>query len=242
MTGYSEHMMDARMGVEALMSRIGAVLLPLGIIVFVVSTAIFHPHREDPMDNQAVFMEYAQSDSWVVVHFAQWVAALLLSAGLVVLYYSLMTKPEAGAGVAARFGLVGTVLTAAAFTMLQAVDGVALKWAVDAWADAPADQQGAAFAAALAVRWTEYSLQSYANILLGLTLMLYALAMALGASYPRWLGWVAAGSGVAWIVHGVMVPYIGLFDSIPRLVAIVLLAVWAFILAVLMWRNSSRQQ
>ncbi len=47
-------------------------------------------------------------------------------------------------------------------------------------------------------------------------------------------------SGVAWIVHGVMVPYIGLFDSIPRLVAIVLLAVWAFMMAVLMWRNRSR--
>jgi hypothetical protein len=37
-----------------------------------------------------------------------------------------------------------------------------------------------------------------------------------------------------------MVPYIGFFNSIPRLVAIVLFAVWAFILAVLMWRNSSR--
>ena len=240
MTRYNEHAMDARMGAEALMTRIGAVLLPLGIILFVVATAIFHPHREDPMDNQAVFMEYAQSDSWVVVHFAQWVAALLLSGGLVSLYYSLTTKPEAGAGAAARFGFVAAVLTAAAFTMLQAVDGVALKWAVDAWAGAPADQQVAAFAAAQAVRWTEYALQSFSNILLGLTLMLYALAIALGASYPRWLGWVAAGSGVAWIVHGVMVPYIGFFDSIPRLVAIVLTAVWAFIMAVLMWRNSSR--
>ena len=46
----------------------------------------------------------------------------------------------------------------------------------------------------------------------------------------------AVGSGVAWIVHGVMVPYIGLFDSIPRLVAIVLMALWAFIIGVLMWR------
>jgi hypothetical protein len=37
-----------------------------------------------------------------------------------------------------------------------------------------------------------------------------------------------------------MVPYIGLFDSIPRLVGLVLMALWAFIMAVLMWRNSSR--
>jgi hypothetical protein len=126
--------------------------------------------------------------------------------------------------------------------MLQAVDGVALKWAVDAWASASADQKDAAFAAALAVRWTEYALQSYANLLLGLTLMLYGLAMTLGAVYPRWLGWVALGSGVAWITHGLMVPYLGLFDSIPRLVAIVLLAVWGFSTAFLMWRNSSLGQ
>jgi hypothetical protein len=232
--------MDAHVGMEAITARIGAVALPLGVILFVVATAIFHPHREDPMDNPAVFMEYAQSDSWVVVHFAQWVAVLLLSGGLVSLYYSITKKPEAGTGVA-RFGLVAAVLTAGAFTMLQAVDGVALKWAVDAWAGAPADQEVAAFAAAQAVRWTEYALQSYSNILLGLTLLLYALAMALVASYPRWLGWLAASSGVAWIVHGVMVPYVGLFDSIPRLVAIILLAVWAFIIAGLMWRNSSRE-
>ncbi|MCK6624627.1 MAG: hypothetical protein L6R45_05565 [Anaerolineae bacterium] len=239
MTRFDESAMDAQVEMEAITVRIGAVALPLGVILFVVATAIFHPHQEDPMDNPAVFMEYAQSDSWVVVHFAQWIAALLLIGGLVSLYYSITKKREVSTGLA-RFGLVAAVVTATAFTMLQAVDGVALKWAVDVWAGAPADQQIAAFAAAQAVRWTEYALQSYSNILLGLTLLLYALAMSLGTSYPRWLGWLAAGSGVAWIVHGVMVPYVGFFDSIPRLVAIVLLAVWAFIIAVLMWRNSSR--
>jgi hypothetical protein len=206
--------MDARIGVEVVTTRIGAVALPLGIILLLVATAI-HPSREHPMDNPAVFMEYAQTDSWVVIHLAQWFAALLFFGGLVAVYYSIGTKPEVDAGVAC-FGLVAAVLTAAAITMLQAVDGVALKWAVDAWASAPADQKIAAFAAAEAMRWTEYSLQSFSNILLGLTLILYGLAITLGTIYPRWLGWVAAGSGVAWIVHGLMVPYIGLFDSILR--------------------------
>jgi hypothetical protein len=36
------------------------------------------------------------------------------------------------------------------------------------------------------------------------------------------------------------VPYIGLFNSIPRLVALVLMAVWAFIMGYLMWRDGSR--
>ena len=129
--------MDARMGAEAITARIGAMALPLGVILLVVSTAI-HPSREDAMDNPAVFMEYAQSDSWIAVHLAQWFAALLIIGGLVALYYSITTKPEADAGVA-RFGLVAAVLTGASVTMLQAVDGVALKWAVDAWASAPAD-------------------------------------------------------------------------------------------------------
>ena len=230
--------MDPRMKAEALTTLLGAMALPLGVILFVVVTAIFHPHREAPMDNPAVFMEYAESDSWVAIHFAQWFAALLLIGGFVALYYSITTKREANAAVA-RFGLLAAVLTGAALTMLQAVDGVALKWAVDTWASAPADQEVAAFSAAAALRWTEYALQSFSFILLGLTFILYGLAIALGTVYPRWLGWIAVGSGVAWIVHGVMVPYVGLFDSVPRLVAIVLMALWAFIMALVMWRNSS---
>jgi uncharacterized membrane protein len=230
--------MDARMRLEAITTRIGAVAFPLGIILLVVATAI-HPSREHPMDNPAVFMEYAQSESWIAVHLAQWFAALLIIGGLLAVYYSIRTKAELGAEVA-RFAVVAAVLTADAFTMLQAVDGVALKWAVDTWASAPAEQKAAAFAAAEAVRWTEYALQSFSNILLGLTLILYGLAIALGTVYPRWLGGIAAGSGVAWIVHGLMVPYIGLFDSIPGGVALVLMFVWAFIMAFLMWRNSSR--
>ena len=46
-----ENVVDARVGAEAITTRIGAVALPLGIILFVVSTAVFHPNREAPMDN-----------------------------------------------------------------------------------------------------------------------------------------------------------------------------------------------
>lgn len=222
---------------DAITTRSGALALPLGVILLVVAT-IIHPSREEPMDNPAVFMEYAQSDSWVAVHLAQWFAAILILGGLLALYYSITTRSESGAGLAAaRFGFAAAVLTAASLTMLQAVDGVALKWAVDNWASAPTDQESAAFAAAEGLRWTEYSLQSFSNILLGLTFILYGLAIALGTIYPRWLGWVAVCSGVAWIVHGLMVPYVGLFHSIPRGVAQVLMYLWVFIMAVLMWRK-----
>ena len=218
--------------------RIGAVLLPLGVVLFIVSTVVFHPSGEHPMDNPAVFMEYARDDGWVATHFAQWVAALFLAAGLVSVCYSLESRRGVGAAVA-RFGFAAALLTGAAFTMLQAVDGIALKWAVDEWAAASPDEGTAAFAAAESVRWTEYALQSYSNLLLGLTLILVALAGALSAAYPHWLNALAAASGVAWIIHGSMVPYVGLFDSLPRLIAIVLLVAWAFIMAGLTWREGS---
>src|SRR5215212_738743 len=168
--------MDELIEAEAITTRIGAIALPLGIILFVVVTAILHPNREAPMDNPAIFTEYAQSDSWVAVHLAQWFAALLIIGGLVALYYSITTKPEANAAAVARFGFAAALLTGASLTMLQAVDGVALKWAVDAWSSAPAGGEVAAFSAAQALRWTEYALQSYSFILLGLTFILYGLA------------------------------------------------------------------
>ena len=229
--------MDARMGAEAITTRIGAIAFPLGVILLVVST-IIHPGG-DVMNNPVIFRVYAQDDSWIASHFGQWFGVLLFFGGLLAIYYSIRATSEAGAGIA-RFGFAAAILALAATTILQVVDGVALKWAVDAWASAPADQEGAAFAAAEALRYTEYAIQSLFTILLGLTLILYGLAIALGTVYPRWLGWVAVVSGVAWIVHGLMVPYRGLLSSPPRRVALILMYLWAFIMAFVMWRNSSR--
>jgi hypothetical protein len=154
--------------------------------VLVVSE-LFHPSREDPMDNPAVFAEYARSESWTTVHLAQYFGFLLLLGGLVALYYSLGARPGLGAGLS-PFGLASAVTAAACFTVLQGVDGIALKRAVDAWASAPADREAAAFAAAEAIRWTEIAMNSLSYSLLGLTLLLYGLAIALGGTYPRWAG------------------------------------------------------
>jgi hypothetical protein len=226
------------LGVDDATRKIGAVLLPLGVVLFIVATAVFHPSGEHPMDNPAVFMEYARDDGWVGTHFAQWAAALFLAAGLVSVCYSLESRGGLG-GAVARLGFVAALLTGAAFTMLQAVDGIALKWAVDEWAAAPPEEATAAFAAAESVRWTEYALQSYSNLLLGLTLLLISLGAVLSAAYPLWLNALASASGVAWIIHGSMVSYIGLFDSSPRLIAIVLLAAWSFIMAATAWRKKN---
>src|SRR5215212_10039974 len=227
-------------GDAAITTRIGAVAMPLGIVVILVSE-YFHPSREDPMDNPAVFMEYAHSDIWTAVHLAEYFGFLLLLGGLVALYYSVSAKPGVSAGLA-PFGLAAAVATAASFTVLQAVDGIALKRAVDAWASAPAAQKPAAFAAAEAIRWTEIGMNSLSYFLAGLTLFLFGLAIALGRVYPRWVGLVAAISGAAFMYNGIgVVAYEGFVPSIIKLVGLLLLAVWAFIMAFLMWRNGGRR-
>jgi len=227
-------------GDDAITTRLGAVALPLGILVLVVAE-IFHPSREDPMDFPAVFREYAHSNIWTTDHLAEYFGFLLLLGGLVALYYSVSARPGVGAGLA-PFGLAAAVTTTASFTVLQAVDGIALKRAVDAWASAPVDQKAAAFAAAEALRWTEIAMNSLSFFLAGLTLFLYGLAIVLGSVYPRWVGWMATVPGAALMYDGVgVVAYEGFVPSIVKMVGLLLLAVWAFIMALLMWRNAGRQ-
>jgi hypothetical protein len=51
--------------------------------------------------------------------------------------------------------------------LLQAVDGIALKRAVDSWAEAPADEKVAAFRVAEGIRWIEIGTDSVFRILQG---------------------------------------------------------------------------
>jgi hypothetical protein len=196
-----------------------------------------HCSREDPIDNVAVFREYAAGDSLTTVHLGEYFGFLLLLGGLVALYFSVSTRP--GAGVA-LFSLAAAVTAAASFTVLQAVDGIALKRAVDAWVSAPAEQESSAFAAAEAVRWIEMGMNRLSYFLAGLSLFLYGVVIALGSVYPRWAGLIAAVSGMALMYNGVVeVAYEGFVASTIKLVGLALWALWAFIMALLMWRNGS---
>src|SRR5215216_4421271 len=228
-------------GDDAITTRIGAVALPLGVVLIAV-TDYFHPSREDPMDFPAVFREYASSHAWTAVHLGEYFGFLLLLGGLVALYYSVSARPGLGAGIA-PFGLAAAVTTATSFTVLQAVDGVTLRYAIHNWVSAPDPQKSAAFAAAEVARWTEIGMNGFSYFLAGLTLLIFGLAIALGRVYPRWVGSIAVLSGAALMYDGaVVVAYEGFVADIVKLVGLLLLAVWGFIMAFLMWRNGSSRR
>jgi hypothetical protein len=222
---------------ERVMLRIGTVSLALGLVLAVVFEAL-HPSRQDPNDNPRVFAEYAQSNGWLTIHLGALVGALLLIVGLGALSSSLASGRPVSA-TWARLATGAAIAAAPAYGVLQVVDGVALKRAVDAWAAASGDQRSAAFAAAQTVRWIEYGLNALAFSLIGLTLVLVAVAMLTGDRFPRWAGAWAGAAGLAYLVKGLGAAYQGFAGGVTGLIALVLFGTWVLVAAWLMWRRAA---
>jgi hypothetical protein len=223
---------------ERTLLRIGAVALTAGLITAVVFE-VLHPAREDPNDNPLVFAEYAGSGNWTTIHLGALAGALMLLGGLAALSESLRGGPAVQAAWA-RLAAASAVVAAAAYGVLQVVDGVALKHAVDAWAAAPSDTKTAAFAAAESVRWIEYGLNSLTFSLVGLTLVLVGVALLTGDRFPRWQGVWALAAGIAYLVRGLLVAYHGFAANPSGLIALILFGSWVLVMAASMWRRGSR--
>jgi hypothetical protein len=101
-------------------------------------------------------------------------------------------------------------------------------------------EQATAFRIAEAVRWIEIGLNSYFRILVGVTLTLYGASIAIGALYPRWLGWLAAVAGLGSIWHGIAVGHWGFTVASANigLLPTLLYFVWFLVMGVVMWRSA----
>ncbi|HEX2074348.1 MAG TPA: hypothetical protein VHF92_11220 [Geodermatophilus sp.] len=129
--------------------RLGTALV-LGGAVAEYGVTTLHPASEAPDHHSAVFAEYAASDAWIAVHLGQFAAGLVLLAGVLVLLRGL--RAAGAAALLVRVGEAAAIVTGAVFAVLQAVDGVALKQAVDSLAAAPGELRAAAFHDAEIVR------------------------------------------------------------------------------------------
>jgi hypothetical protein len=185
---------------------------------------LFHPSRENPNNHLAVFAEYASSTDWIWVHYAQFAGALTMLAGFVVLHSALTVVRAASALDLVAFG--AAITTAATVTVLQAVDGVALKHAVNAWAVATGPDKAARFADAEVVRWIEWGVNSYFYTMFGVTLVLFGAAL-LRSILPKWLGMAALVAGLAFVAAALPVGYRGFQTSPAAMVAVVALGATA---------------
>lgn len=215
--------------------RLSATLLLAGQLLYIAVTLL---HAGGQANHHAtVFAGYAASGIWTAVHLGQFAAMAVLLAGLLVLFFAL-DAPAGAARWAGRFGAASAVAALALYGVLQAVDGVALKQAVSAWASAPDTEKAARFATAEAIRWLEWGVRSYHDIALGLALVLFAAAVARTARVPRPIAWLMAASGLACLAQGWVVGVEGFSrtESIAILLAFVLDVIWMSWLVVVAWR------
>jgi hypothetical protein len=150
--------------------------------------------------HSAIFGAYAASAPWTAVHVAQFACMAIMLAGLFALFSAL--DVQAGrARLAGRLGAALTTATLALSGVVLAVDGVALKQAVRAWATAPDAEKAARFAAAEAMRWLEWGARSYENFTLGLA-VLFAAAVVRTALISRPIACLMAFSGLTYLMQG----------------------------------------
>jgi hypothetical protein len=183
--------------------RIGSIAFLAGVIIVVVSTAI-HPSREDPANHPLVLAEYAKSDTWIAIHIGQFAGGIMVFAGGFVALFRLLVQSESStASLLAWIGLALAIMTASAIAVLQAVDGIALKMAVDSWIDAPSEEKAITFRVAEGIRFIEYGTNSIFRILQGTLAIILGVAIVKSKILSKWIG----GAGV---VIGAVVIYVGI--------------------------------
>jgi uncharacterized membrane protein HdeD (DUF308 family) len=219
--------------------RLAATLAVVGEVVFLIS-GLFHPDHAPANNHTAAFTEYAASTRWAMVHIGQFVGMTLLLGGVLTLLYAINVR-HGRASWLVRFAAVSAIVTIGLYAVLQAVDGVALKHAVDSWAGASLGEKVAAFRAAEAIRWLEWGVRSFANFMQGASLLLLAGVVLSTRRLPRAIGVLAGVAGLAYLVDGYVLNTEGfsMRGHAPGLVILVFGLAWVICLTVFAWRSSS---
>lgn len=220
--------------------KLAGSLLVGGALVGLIAGS-FHAGTANPNDHAAVFKEYAGSDVWTAVHIALFGSGLLIVAGLAVLCLAL-ARSDSGRTLACLVG-VGAVLIAAASGLVLAVDGVALKQAVDAWVSAAPTGSAFAFQDAETIRWLEWGANSFLALVEGGTFVLLGLLVWRSVIASKWLGWTSLIAGVGYLAVGAIVGYEGFSDTVSAIgvTAGLLFTIFSIGLAVKGWRGNRAQ-
>jgi hypothetical protein len=216
--------------------RLSGALLLIGLVVYEV-LQFPHPGSRTPTD-QAQFAAYATSSSWAAIHLGEFLGVAITTAGLLVLFFALNLSQGVPRWLG-FFAALSAAVAGALAAVVYAVDGVALKQAVDAWASAPAAEQATRFGSAEAIRWLETGMRSYQEFTSGVALVLFATVIVSTARISRSIGYLMGLSGLLLIVMSWVAGTQGLGASIRgALFELVILssAVWTIWLLVVALR------
>jgi hypothetical protein len=212
--------------------RLSTTVLFAGVIVSMFS-GFFHPDQVQANDHPAVFAEYAASHVWIAVHLGQFIGMAGIIAGLIAFPHALDAKSSRSG----RLGAVAAIVALSLYGVLQAVDGVALKHAVDSWASAPELEKPARFAGAETIRWLEWAVRSYQSYMLGIAFILTGTMIVRTQKITMFIGYLMGVSGLAYLAQGWIIGSEGFSpaNSLPTLLGIVSILVWSIWLVVTAW-------
>ena len=141
--------------------------------------------------------------------------------------------------VLAWIGLALAIMAASAFAVLQAVDGIALKLAVDSWIAAPPNEKAVTFKVAEGIRFMEYSTNSIFRILQGTVAVIFSVAIVKSKLLSKWICGAGVVIGAITIYAGLEVAYLS-FGGLTTIIGIsmIIYFIWVGILGGLMWKKS----
>lgn len=207
--------------------RLSATLLFAGVLISLVA-GLFHPANAPANDHPTVFADYAASVNWTTIHLGQFLGMTGLAGGLMALFSAL----ELNSGkreLVGRWAVASIVVALALYGSLQAIDGVALKQAVDAWAGAADNEKSMRFASAETIRWLEWGVRSYQSFVLGLSLVLFASVLLVTENISSAIGLLMGLSGSAYLIQGWIIGMEGFSSSneLAIVLSIILNLMWS---------------
>jgi hypothetical protein len=165
---------------------------------------------------------------------------MIFAGGFVALFRLLVQSESMTFSVLAWIGFAIAIIAASTLSILQAVDGIALKRAVDSWVIASAEEKMAAFRVAEGIRWTEIGTNSIYRILQGTVAIVFGVAITLSRIVGRWIGAIGIFAGALTIAAGIEVAYVGFASVNVGLGAYskIIHYIWIGILGAFMWRRT----
>lgn len=221
--------------------RFGGAAGIVGAILAGVGNAI-HPRLSDFGDPVRAELEMvAGSSAWIPIHLVIAAGVLLITVGLYALARSLSEELDGGYRVG-RLALGSLLVSAPLALATLAIDGYATKEVADAWAASGGSES--AFAAGQAVGAVGWSIfMFFAMLFIGITPLLFGIAIAQDRKYPAAMGWpvvvLGAGSVVAGLIGILGGPSQAFF--LTFLVTSGLLTFWVLGISIVVWRRASAE-
>jgi hypothetical protein len=201
---------------------------------------LLHPitPRDDP---PRVAQIIAESDYWTLVHLLIVMGIILMPAGLLAIRHSIAGNGFTDA--LTRLGMYAVTIGATVGVITLILDGVAAKQLADQWAAAPESAKATALGLVSANETVNFALAGLFNLsFAGVPFVLFGLAVAHAATYPRWLGWAAFYAGIGSILAGIIQAVTGkptVASLILTIIGPTVITLWLVVIGVLLWRRSA---